>query len=313
MEKYLIGIDIGGTAIKFALIDIYGNLQKKWIIGTEVEDNGRKIPEDIIESIRQIILNEMGEGIAIEGIGIGVPGPVSLDGQRVIRAVNLGWENISLKSIVEKELNVPVVLLNDGNAAALGEMWKGAARGKSNLVFVTLGTGVGGGIIIDGKVINGAHSSGGEIGHIPVYSEEQRICGCGNINCLETFASANGLVKTMENVLNNQVVIEGFNSIDIFNWIEEECEEAKAALAVTNAYLGQAIAGIMNVVDAEEVVIGGGLSAAGEKLLAPLRKKIDQHIFPQIRGAYTVNQAELGNDAGIYGAVYSYLSNHKVQ
>lgn len=310
MIKQMIGIDVGGTAIKLALIDVYGVIQKKWQIPTNTCDNGRNIPTDIVESIRKTLYGDQSQTTEIIGIGIGVPGPISPDGQTVVRAVNLGWEDMPLKSAIEKELEIPVVLLNDANAAALGEMWKGAARGKANLIFITLGTGVGGGIIIDGKVINGVHSSGGEIGHIPVYAEEKRICGCGNTNCLETFASATGLVQTMQQ-LNPKRTTE-FTTIDIFEEVAAGNQQAISALETTVDYLGQAIAGIMNTVDPEEVVIGGGLSGAGEKLLKPLRKKIDQYVFPAIRGNYLVSKAELGNDAGIYGAVYSYLSSREI-
>lgn len=309
MIKQMIGIDVGGTTIKLALIDVYGEIHQKWQIPTNIEDNGRNIPIDIVKSIQSTINDQKNQHTEIIGIGIGVPGPISPDGQTVVRAVNLGWKDMPLKSAIEKELDIPVVLLNDANAAALGEMWKGAARGKANLVFVTLGTGVGGGIIIDGKVINGVHSSGGEIGHIPVYSEEKRVCGCGNTNCLETFASANGLVKTMKTLLGDS---EDFTAIDIFNWVAMNDKNAKEALDSTVTYLGQAIAGIMNTVDAEEVVIGGGLSGAGEALLQPLKEKINQGIFPAIRGNYNLSQAQLGNDAGIYGAVYSYLSSNEI-
>lgn len=307
MGKKMIGIDIGGTAIKIAIIDNKGTILEKWQIPTDKDRNGESIPSDIIEAINSkfhsISRNE------IIGIGVGVPGPISTDGSTVVRAVNLGWDEMPLKSILEKELEIPVCLLNDANAAALGEMWKGAAKGKRDLVFVTLGTGVGGGIIIDGKVINGSHSSGGEIGHIPVNSVEERICGCGNINCLETFSSANGLVTTMTNMLNSSgKEAPLFTTIDIFKWVEEGDQLAIEALNTTVSHLGKAIAGIMNTIDAEEVIIGGGLSEAGDGLILPLKKVIDQHIFPQIRGNYELKKAQLGNDAGFYGAVYSYLT-----
>lgn len=168
MAKKMIGIDIGGTEIKFALIDVYGNISKKWKIKTETADNGNHIPNAIIRAINEEILNGTDGTKDIIGIGIGVPGPISQNGELVVKAVNLGWSDMPLKLVIEKELQLPVILLNDANAAALGEMWKGAARGKANLVFVTLGTGVGGGIILNGEVLNGTHSSGGEIGHIPV-------------------------------------------------------------------------------------------------------------------------------------------------
>lgn len=309
MVKKMIGIDIGGTEIKFALIDMYGNISKKWKIKTETSDNGKHIPNAIIRSIREEILNGANGQEDIIGIGIGVPGPVSQNGELVVKAVNLGWTDMPLKLVIVKELKLPVTLLNDANAAALGEMWKGAARGKANLVFVTLGTGVGGGIILNGEVLNGTHSSGGEIGHIPVQSEEQRICGCGNINCLETYSSATGLLKTMALIDERQLLTKnGFTTIDIFDWLKEGNALAEQAVQKTVSHLGFALAGIMNTIDVEEIVVGGGLSEAGELLLEPLKEVIDQHVFPEIRGNYGVKKAELGNDAGIYGAVYAYLT-----
>lgn len=309
MTKQMIGIDIGGTEIKFALIDIYGNITKKWKMKTNTYDNGQSIPNDIIASIKNELSTESGFIKHIIGIGIGVPGPVSQNGEIVIKAVNLGWSDMPLKLVIERELNLPVILLNDANAAALGEMWKGAARGKENLVFVTLGTGVGGGIILNGKILNGSHSSGGEIGHIPVQSDEHRICGCGNSNCLETFSSATGLLKTMQTIDQHKTLTEEqFTTIDIFNWVNEENPLATKAVNQMVNHLGFAIAGIMNTIDVEEIVIGGGLSEAGDLLLDPLKKIIDQHVFPQIRGNYAVKKAQLGNDAGIYGAVYAYLT-----
>lgn len=308
MAKKMIGIDIGGTEIKFALIDVYGNISKKWKIKTETADNGNHIPNAIIRAINEEILNGTDGTKDIIGIGIGVPGPISQNEELVVKAVNLGWSDMPLKLVIEKELQLPVILLNDANAAALGEMWKGAARGKANLVFVTLGTGVGGGIILNGEVLNGTHSSGGEIGHIPVQSEEQRVCGCGNINCLETYSSATGLLNTMSVIDEKQLLTkDGFTTIDIFDWLKEGNALAEQAVQKTVSHLGFALAGIMNTIDVEEIVIGGGLSEAGDLLLEPLREVIDRHVFPEIRGNYLVKKAELGNDAGIYGAVYAYL------
>lgn len=312
MAKKMIGIDIGGTAIKFALIDVYGSISKKWIIRTDAADNGNHIPNAIIRAIEAEVLDGTSTQGDIIGIGIGVPGPISRNGELVKKAVNLGWSDMPLKPVIEKELKLPVILLNDANAAALGEMWKGAARGKANLVFVTLGTGVGGGIILNGEVLNGTHSSGGEIGHIPVQSEEERTCGCGNSNCLETYASATGLLNTMRLIdEKKQLTRNAFTPIDIFDWLKEGNTLAEQAVQTTVNHLGFALAGIMNTLDVEEIVVGGGLSEAGDLLLEPLKAVIDRHVFPEIRGNYDVKKAELGNDAGIYGAVYAYLTAHQ--
>ncbi|MGG5371879.1 ROK family protein [Enterococcus sp. AZ196] len=308
-QNKLIGIDVGGTFIKFALMDTAGAIEKDWMIPTDIAEKGKHISKDICTSIRASIdQNELAE---VLGIGIGVPGPISPDGNTVVRAVNLDWEQVPLKEIIEAELAIGVCLLNDANAAALGEMWQGAAQGKSNLLFVTLGTGVGGGIVLKGEVLNGCHSAGGEIGHIPVRSEENRLCGCGGRNCLETFASANGLVMSMREKLKKAgEPWHEMTSKDVFEAVAKNDPYAQAVLEDFMDILGQSLAGIMNTIDVEEVIIGGGLSEAGDALLDPLKEKMDAYVFPQIRNHFSVKKALLGNKAGIYGAAYAYLTSH---
>jgi len=308
-KNRLIGIDIGGTSIKFALMDDAGTIEKKWSIPTNIAEKGKDIPKEICDSIRTTL--EDARLATVKGIGIGFPGPISPDGKMVVQAVNLDWKDLPLKEIIETDLGIGVCLLNDANAAALGEIWKGAAQGKANLLFVTLGTGVGGGIVLNGEVLNGCHSSGGEIGHIPIRSDEQRLCGCGGRNCLETFASANGLALSMRKKLKE--VNENWPEITppiVFEKAAQKNVHAQAVLAEFTDILGQALAGIMNTIDVEEIVIGGGLSEAGDQLLLPLKKKLEQYVFPQIKAHFSVKKAQLGNEAGIYGAVYAYLTNN---
>ena len=308
-KNILIGIDIGGTSIKFALMDDAGTIEKKWSIPTNIAEKGKDIPKEICDSIRTTL--EDARLATVKGIGIGVPGPISPDGKMVVQAVNLDWKDLPLKEIIETDLGIGVCLLNDANAAALGEIWKGAAQGKANLLFVTLGTGVGGGIVLNGEVLNGCHSSGGEIGHILIRSDEQRLCGCGGRNCLETFASANGLALSMRKKLKE--VNENWPEITppiVFEKAAQKNVHAQAVLAEFTDILGQALAGIMNTIDVEEIVIGGGLSEAGDQLLLPLKKKLEQYVFPQIKAHFSVKKAQLGNEAGIYGAVYAYLTNN---
>lgn len=310
-KNRLIGIDIGGTSIKFALMDDAGTIEKKWSIPTNIAEKGKDIPKEICASIRTTL--EDAELAAVKGIGIGVPGPISPDGKMVVQAVNLDWKNLPLKEIIETDLGIGVCLLNDANAAALGEMWKGAAQGNANLLFVTLGTGVGGGIVLNGEVLNGCHSSGGEIGHIPIRSEEQRLCGCGGRNCLETFASANGLALSMRKKL--EEVNENWPEITppiVFEKAAQKNVHAQAVSAEFTDILGQALAGIMNTIDVEEIVIGGGLSEAGDQLLLPLKEKLEQYVFPQIKAHFSLKKAQLGNEAGIYGAVYAYMAKNKM-
>ncbi|MBO0450976.1 MULTISPECIES: ROK family protein [Enterococcus] len=304
--KKIIGVDIGGTTIKFALMDTQGKIEKKWSIPTNISEKGKFIPNEICSSIRSSINKDT--LVEIKGIGIGVPGAISSDGEIVVQAVNLDWEQIPLKKMITHKLGMDACLLNDANAAALGEMWRGAAHGRENLLFVTLGTGVGGGIILNGRVLNGCHSAGGEIGHIPIRSDENRLCGCGGRNCLETFASANGLVLSMRKKL--ELLGGSWTEITppiIFEKAAQNDEAAKEVLNEFVTVLAQALAGIMNTIDVEEIIIGGGLSEAGAYLLDPLKEKLEKYVFPQIRNHFSLKKALLGNDAGIYGAAYSYL------
>lgn len=261
-NKKIIGVDIGGTAIKFALMDTQGIIEKKWSIPTNISEKGRYIPAEIGSSILSSI--DKNALRAVEGIGIGVPGAISSDGAVVVQAVNLGWEQLPLKKMIEGEIGLEACLLNDANAAALGEMWKGAARGRENLLFVTLGTGVGGGIILNGEVLNGCHSAGGEIGHIPIRTDENRLCGCGGRNCLETFASANGLMLSMRKKL--EQLGESWTEVTPPIIFKKAAQNNTAAKEVINEFatvLAQALAGIMNTIDVEEIIIGGGVSEIG--------------------------------------------------
>lgn len=311
LNKKIIGVDIGGTTIKFALMDTQGIIENKWSIPTNISEKGKFIPAEISSSIRSSINKDTLK--EIEGIGIGVPGAISSDGEIVVRAVNLDWEQLPLKKMIQQELDIEACLLNDANAAALGEMWKGAARGRKNLLFVTLGTGVGGGIILNGEVLNGCHSAGGEIGHIPIRSDENRLCGCGGINCLETFASANGFVLSMRKKLDQlNVSWPAITPPNIFEKVAQNDEAANEVFDEFLTVLAQALAGIVNTIDVEEIILGGGLSEVGASLLEPLKKKLENYIFPQIRPHFSVKKALLGNDAGVYGAAYYYLSKNAV-
>jgi len=306
-NKKIIGVDIGGTAIKFALMDTQGIIEKKWSIPTNISEKGRYIPAEIGSSILSSI--DKNALRAVEGIGIGVPGAISSDGAVVVQAVNLGWEQLPLKKMIEGEIGLEACLLNDANAAALGEMWKGAARGRENLLFVTLGTGVGGGIILNGEVLNGCHSAGGEIGHIPIRTDENRLCGCGGRNCLETFASANGLMLSMRKKL--EQLGESWTEVTPPIIFKKAAQNNTAAKEVINEFatvLAQALAGIMNTIDVEEIIIGGGVSEAGADLLDPLMEKLEMYVFPSIKDHFSLRKALLGNDAGIYGAGYFYLT-----
>jgi len=194
MKKYSVGVDIGGTTVKIGIFKSEGELLKKWEIPTDKNENGTHILGDIAESIEKVLKEENISKDDVHGIGMGVPGPVKADGT-VVKCVNLGWGIFNVEQALESIIGLKVKAANDANIAALGESWQGGGKGYDSMVMVTLGTGVGGGVIIDGKILAGINGAAGEIGHIKVSDEETEECGCGKKGCLEQYASATGVVR----------------------------------------------------------------------------------------------------------------------
>ena len=312
MKDYAFGVDIGGTTVKMGLFEVSGRLIDKWEIPTRSEDSGKNILPDIVASISAKIEEKGISKGDIEGIGIDVPGPV-LDGGIVNRCANLGWGVVNVSEEIAAFTGIDnIKVANDANAAALGEMWKGGGGGHNNLVMITLGTGVGGGVIIDGKIVNGNFGAGGEIGHMIVNRFEQRTCGCGKKGHLEQYASATGIAakaRDMMSISDTPSELRNVKSItakDVF-----DCAKAgdAAAIEIVNfvgQVLGEACAVISAVIDPEIYVIGGGVSRAGEILIDTVRKYF-------MDGAFHASEntefalAKLGNDAGMYGAVKMIL------
>lgn len=303
MKKYVFGVDIGGTTVKLGLFDVEGNVLDKWEIPTRTENGGEKILPDIADSIREKMKQIDKDFVA--GVGVGAPGPV--DGKGIVhRAVNLGWGTFSIKDTLEDLLNMPVMAGNDANVAALGEMWMGGGQGYRDLVVVTLGTGVGGGIIIDGKMLTGATGAGGEIGHIHVNDEEEEICGCGNKGCLEQYSSATGITRLANRLLassDKDSVLRGgeVSAKTVFDAVKERDPLAVEVAEKFGKYLGDGLASIACVVNPEAIVIGGGVSKAGEILIDFIRPHYEKNVFHGSRQV-KFSLATLGNDAGIYGA-----------
>ena len=303
MKKYVFGVDIGGTTVKLGLFDVEGNVLDKWEIPTRTENGGEKILPDIADSIREKMKQIDKDFVA--GVGVGAPGPV--DGKGIVhRAVNLGWGTFSIKDTLEDLLNMPVMAGNDANVAALGAMWMGGGQGYRDLVVVTLGTGVGGGIIIDGKMLTGATGAGGEIGHIHVNDEEEEICGCGNKGCLEQYSSATGITRLANQLLassDKDSVLRGgeVSAKTVFDAVKERDPLAVEVAEKFGKYLGDGLASIACVVNPEAIVIGGGVSKAGEILIDFIRPHYEKNVFHGSRQV-KFSLATLGNDAGIYGA-----------
>ena len=310
MKEYAFGIDLGGTTAKIGLFTTSGALLEKWEVPTDTSNAG----EHILENLAAAILGKMKEQSIdpeqVEGVGIGVPGPVQNASVVPIVCANLGgWGEQNVSARLSGLLDgLKVLVGNDANVAALGEIWMGAAKGCSSAVMVTLGTGVGGGVIVNNHVIDGTHGAGGEIGHITVNRHETAVCGCGKKGCLEQYSSATGVVRCMKKLLDENpdtpCVLRGtdFVAKDVFD--AARSGDALAAREVDEMAdtLGMALASIAATVDPEAFLVGGGVSRAGEVLFAPLTKHFKEYAFRSCRET-PIKQASLGNDAGIYGAV----------
>jgi glucokinase len=303
--KYGFGVDLGGTTVKIAYFNQEGDLLDKWEIPTVTANEGKQILPDIAASVLQYLEEKKVPREQIIGIGIGVPGPV--DGRGVVnRCINLNWGVFNIHETLGALTGLPVKAGNDANVAALGEAWKGGGSGCENLVMATLGTGVGGGIIIDGRPVSGVHGSAGEIGHIMVNREETEACGCGNYGCVEQYCSATGVVRLAKQHLarthRDSILRKGeFSCKDVFAAGNAGDEVALEILEQVYDYMGQFLAAVCCVVDPEVVVLGGGVSRAGAPLLEGAKKYYDKYVFHASRGVRFA-LASLGNDAGAYGA-----------
>lgn len=307
MSKVCVGIDIGGTTVKIGLFSVEGKLLEKWEIVTRKEEGGKYVLGDIVESLSERFDSNKILKQDVIGIGIGVPGPITEDGT-VLKCANLGWDVFNVADEVRKLTGIDHVKVgNDANVAALGEMWKGGGRGCTNMVMVTLGTGVGGGVIINGEILTGSRGAAGEIGHITVEYHEQDTCGCGKKGCLEQFASATGIVKEAKRALASTDTpselrnIEHLSAKAIFDASKEGDALALELVEQLGRYLGIALSHVAAVVDPEAFVIGGGVSKAGSVLTDVIKKHYEQNVMFALQNR-EFKLAELGNDAGIYGS-----------
>ena len=313
MSKKIIGIDLGGTSVKFAILNQEGEVQEKWSIKTNILDEGSHIVDDMIESINHR-LRLLGLGAEdFIGIGMGSPGVVDREKGTVIGAYNLNWKTLQpVKEKIEKATGISFFIDNDANVAALGERWKGAGENQPDVVFMTLGTGVGGGIVAEGKLLHGVAGAAGELGHITVDFDQPILCTCGKKGCLETVASATGIVNLtrryadeyagdaeLKKLIDNG---EDVNAKIVFDLAKAGDELALIVYRNFARYLGIACANIGSILNPSTIVIGGGVSAAGEFLLDGVRKVYEENSFPQVRTSTKLALATLGNDAGVIGA-----------
>lgn len=303
--NYVFGIDVGGTTVKLGLFKGDGTLSEKWEIKTRTDDNGKNVIPDIAGSIKTKMKEKDIDVSQVLGIGVGVPGPV-VDKTTVLECVNLGWGYTNVSEELGALLGINVVLGNDANVAALGEMWKGGGRGSKSICMVTLGTGVGGGIVIDEQIVTGFHGSAGEIGHITVNAEETELCNCGKPGCVEYYASATGIVRLAKNLLNKSEKpskLREYNNLSAKVIFDCAKEGDKLALELTDKfgqYLGLGLSFVASVVDPEVFVIGGGVSRAGNIIIDTVKKYYLKNVMKSLKDT-KFELAELGNDAGMYG------------
>ncbi len=318
MKKYVLGIDVGGTTVKCGLLGIEGFLIEGFQVPTDKSDGGIRLFDNVAEAMDECLRRRGISRDEILGAGIGVPGPV-VDDRTVVRCVNIGLGRTDIAELFGKYFpEFPAVVINDANAAALGEYWKGSGRDFKNLLFITLGTGVGGGAIIDGEVLTGAHGNGMEIGHMTVNPSETVSCNCGRKGCLEQYSSATGLVRIAAEMLKGsgrtsilRTPFEMAESTDgsaespfsaraVFDAAKSGDGLAEDAVLEMCRYLSIGIGTAATILDPDAVIIGGGVAKAGPYLMEHLEANLDQYIFGGRQ--FTLRLAELGNDAGMYGA-----------
>ena len=312
--KYGFGIDLGGTTVKLAYFDQAGTMLDKWEIPTRTENGGEKILPDIAASVQEYLVKHQISRGDIIGLGIGVPGPV--DGKGVVNGcVNLGWGSFNVSATLSELTGFPVMAGNDANVAALGEYWKGGAQGCDNMMMVTLGTGVGAGIVVDGRVVHGTHGAGGEVGHMVINPLETEHAANGDCGTVEQYCSATGVVFLAKRALaacSSDSVLrrkENFTCKDVFDAAAAGDSLAAQVLEQVYGYLGLFLAAVCCTVDPEAVVIGGGVSRAGQPLLEGLSRYYKKYAFHAVKDVRFA-LASLGNDAGAYGAFKLALSEY---
>ena len=310
MKEYAFGIDLGGTTAKIGLFTTTGDLLEKWEVPTDTSDQGARILPNLAAAVQDKMAQRSLSPDQIEGVGLGVPGPVQDSSVVAIVCANLGgWGDCDAGAQLSQLLGgLRVQVGNDANVAALGEIWMGAAKGCRSAVRVTLGTGVGGGVVADGKLIEGAHGAGGEIGHITVNPQETAQCGCGKHGCLEQYSSATGVVRCMNKLLEQNPDVpctlrgRDFAAKDVFDAARSGDKLAQQEVEDMTLTLALALGNIAAITDPEMFLVGGGVARAGDVLLEPLSRHYQANAFLSCRNT-PIRLASLGNDAGIYGAV----------
>ena len=309
-KKYRVGVDVGGTNVKVALVDKTGSIVYTDTVPTRAEMGYEYTISNIIKAISDVIKESKVTKDAVEGIGFGFPGQIDCDNGIVRLAPNIpGWVDIPIADIVSKEFGVPVKVDNDVRCAALAELNYGAGKGTTNMICITVGTGIGSGLIVNGKLVRGASNAAGELGHIKLQMEGGPLCGCGDQGCLEAFASGPAIVAMAEEY------IKGGKSTKYRELAKNEitpyyvCEAAKQGdvvakkiFEIIGTYIGTGLASVVNLLNPEKIVIGGGVADAGDFLFNPIKDALKKRTMPIQGAAVQVVHAELGNTAGVIGA-----------
>ncbi len=309
--NYYVGIDLGGTNTKIGLLDEDGNILFSTIVKTESEQGFEKTIERLSNILKIQVSNLNISFKDVAGVGLGVPGPVA-NGRIVKFWANFPWPvNVDLAAEFEKHLGVPVKVDNDVNVITLGEMWKGGGRGYKNVLGLAIGTGIGGGVVVNGKLVSGKNGAGGEVGHIKV-ERDGKLCGCGQEGCWEAYASATGLVREAKsrltvnknNLLYERTKDREVEAKDIFDAAREGDEFSLNLVDYEAEFIALGIGNLLNVLDTDVVVVGGGIALAGDILFDKINEKLRKYAMLSTLEGLKIVPAELGNDAGIYGAAY---------
>lgn len=312
-RDWIVGVDVGGTTVKIGIISAEGDIQSKWEIKTDKTDGGQRIMDDVWTSIDQKLAEAAIPVSQVLGIGMGAPGFIDGETGYIYEAVNIGWKEYDLPAHLKGLSGLPVFVENDANVAVLGENWKGAGRQEKNVIAITLGTGVGGGIIANGEIVNGANGMAGEIGHMTI-EKNGKPCNCGRYGCLETIASATGIVRQALDIIkagnSSGMLMEHYQkhgditTKDIFQFAAAGDKEATSIIEYTADILGMVIANMGTIINPSRVLIGGGVSKAGNQLLDEIQAAFNKYALERVKEICGMRIAELGNDAGIIGAAF---------
>lgn len=312
-QSLYVGVDLGGTTIKIGLCNDLGELLRTYEGPTETELGTDRILDNIAAYVFSLVPRGTPEWEQVHGIGIGIAGFLDIPGGVIKFSANLPFRQVPVREIMEQKLGKPVKINNDANVAALGEVWGGAGRGVQNCVCYTLGTGVGGGIILNGRLIEGFSGMAGELGHISIVPDLEAIqCGCGQMGCLETVSSATGIIRMANDAVargdrTSLSLVDKITAKDVFDAAKAGDEVSQRIVSRAAFYLGKSMAALAVIVNPQRFILGGGVSKAGEYLFEQIRETFEKYSTESAKAGVDIVPAELGNNAGVVGAAGLFL------